>query len=105
MTPDDLRLQATHFTAIPAKFWPGGAGAGHEDEIQVYSLFIDETPASAEDKEVVLLLAGNGPTIKAHISPDSGRVTVTTGWTDPVSAPIDPDTARQVHAHYIQEPG
>ena len=102
MTPSDLLLQATHFTAIPADLWPGGASAGHEDEIHVYSISISEDPANLDD-EIVLLLAGNGPTIRAYIKPDSGHVTVTTAWSDPISVPMDPATAQQVHVHYMQE--
>ena len=102
MTLPNLESQADHFASLPAKLWPGGTDPDHEDAIQIYAVSIEKDPQQNHPSAVLLLLAGNGPTVRAQVSKDHGTVTATAGF-DPSLTTIrsmDPTTASQIFKHY-----
>ena len=100
MASETLARQAEHFASMPAEKWPGGPEADTPDAVTVYGM----THHPAPRLTVILLLAGNGPTVRARVTEDGGKITASSGWDRPVTLPMDPETAGQVFRHYARQP-
>ena len=99
MTNETLARQAEHFASLPAEKWPGGADANAPDAVTVYGTTHHPGPPQAFS----LLLAGNGPTVRARVTEDGGMITASSGWDPPVTQTMKPETAAQVFRHYARQ--
>ena len=100
MTSDTLTRQAQHFASQPAEKWPGGPQANAPDAVTVYG----KTHHPGPPQSVSLLLAGNGPTVRARVTKDGGKITASSGWDKPVTLAMEPATAAQLFRHYACQP-